>query len=92
MVGTVRTENVIRIDWLRESPNVVARSLLFCAVAILASSFKSNRRLAPQHLVDPIFAANVSPMRCVNQTRTNVINRLRIHQERRAFFDPDARS
>jgi hypothetical protein len=26
----VCTENVIRIDWLRESPNVVARSLLFC--------------------------------------------------------------
>ena len=91
MVGTVRTENVIRIDWLRESPNVVTRSLLFCS-GHLALSFKSNRRLAPQHLVYPIFAANVSPMRCVNQTRTNVINCLRIHQDLRAFFDPDARS
>ena len=30
-------------------------------------------------------------MKRVNQTRTNVINRLRIHQDLRAFFDPEAR-
>jgi hypothetical protein len=47
---------------------------------------------AKWHLVDPIFAANVSPMKCLNQTRTNVVNRLRIHQVLRAFFDSEARS
>jgi type I restriction enzyme M protein len=31
-------------------------------------------------------------MKCVNQTRTNVLNRLRIHQDLRAFLDPEARS
>jgi hypothetical protein len=31
-------------------------------------------------------------MKYVNQTRTNVINRLRIHQDLRAFFDSEART
>jgi hypothetical protein len=39
-----------------------------------------------------IFTANVSPMKYVNQTRTNVINRLRIHQDLRAFLDSATRS
>ena len=36
--------------------------------------------------------ANRSPMKRANQTRTNGINRLRIHSDLRAFFDPDTRS
>jgi hypothetical protein len=56
-------------------------------------SFAGPRQTrAKWNLIDPIFAANVSPMKCVNQTRTNVINRLPIHQDLRAFFDPDTRS
>jgi hypothetical protein len=36
--------------------------------------------------------ANVSPMKRVNQTRTNAINRLQIHRDLQAFFDPEPRS
>jgi hypothetical protein len=55
-------------------------------VAAIFWSYHSsrNRRVAA--------AANVSPMKCVNQTRTNVINRLRIHEDLRAFLDSDVRS
>jgi len=36
--------------------------------------------------------ANVSPMKRVNQTRTNGINRTRIHQDLQASLDPETRS
>src|SRR6516164_3403816 len=47
--------------------------------------------------ITQISTANISPMKRVNQTRTNVINCLRIHQDLRAFprlwaFLPPARS
>jgi hypothetical protein len=52
--------------------------------------------LWPSGLIIQVEQAPCLPLlptfRQVNQTRTNVINCLRIHQDLRAFFDPDARS
>jgi hypothetical protein len=78
--------DILREQERSNSANVIFRTALGKHDPLL------RQTRAKWHLVDPIFAANVSPMKCVNQTRTNVVNRLRIHQDLRAFFAPEARS
>jgi hypothetical protein len=50
------------------------------------------RRNTEGLILDGGFIDNVSPMKRANQTRTNVINRLRIRQDFPAFLDTEARS
>jgi len=67
-------------------------ALLRCTCLLLTQSGHSLAR--PVYGTTPLVSrtANVSPMKYVNRTRTNVINRLRIHEDLRAFFDSDALS